>query len=107
MKTNRHYIGLSDAQVAESRQKYGANVLTPPEKDSLWKLYFEKFSDTLIQILMVIGVFAIGVSCYEYWGLHEGREGVYYSQSAKRSGNRNSREKRQCGGNPEMRCGGW
>ncbi len=72
MKTNRHYIGLSDAQVAESRQKYGANVLTPPEKDSLWKLYFEKFSDPLIQILMVIGVFAIGVSCYEYWGLHEG-----------------------------------
>ena len=35
MKQN-HYIGLTDAQVLESRAKYGANVLTPPEEDSLW-----------------------------------------------------------------------
>lgn len=31
-----HYQGLTDAQVIESRAKYGANVLTPPEEDSLW-----------------------------------------------------------------------
>lgn len=31
-----HYQGLTDAQVLESRAKYGANVLTPPEEDSLW-----------------------------------------------------------------------
>ena len=36
MATNHHYTGLTDAQVLESRQKYGANVLTPPEEDSLW-----------------------------------------------------------------------
>lgn len=36
MATNHHYTGLSDAQVLESRQKYGANVLTPPQEDSLW-----------------------------------------------------------------------
>lgn len=36
MKTNHHYIGLTDAQVLESRAKYGANVLTPPEEDSIW-----------------------------------------------------------------------
>lgn len=35
MKQN-HYTGLTDAQVLESRAKYGANVLTPPEEDSLW-----------------------------------------------------------------------
>lgn len=34
--TNHHYTGLTDAQVLESRQKYGANILTPPEVDSLW-----------------------------------------------------------------------
>ena len=32
----QHYTGLTDAQVLESRAKYGANVLTPPEEDSLW-----------------------------------------------------------------------
>lgn len=66
-----NYKGLTEAQVLESRTKYGSNVLTPPEKESLLKLYFGKFEDPLIIILMVIGVFAVGVSCYEYWGLHE------------------------------------
>lgn len=36
MKQIYHYTGLTDAQVLESRAKYGANVLTPPEEDSLW-----------------------------------------------------------------------
>ena len=36
-----HYIGLNDAQVLESRAKYGANVLTPPEEDSLWEQILE------------------------------------------------------------------
>ena len=72
MATNYHYQGLTDEQVLESRKKYGSNVLTPPEKDSLWKMYLEKFEDPLIVILMVIGIFAVGVSCYEYWGLGEG-----------------------------------
>lgn len=36
MTTAKHYTGLTDAQVLESRAKYGANVLTPPEEDSLW-----------------------------------------------------------------------
>ena len=71
MEAIKHYVGLTDAQVLESRRKYGENRLTPPKKESLWKLYFEKFDDPLIVILMVIGFFAIGVSCYEYWGLGE------------------------------------
>lgn len=36
MKETKHYQGLTDAQVLESRAKYGANVLTPPEEDSIW-----------------------------------------------------------------------
>ncbi len=35
MKQN-HYAGLTDAQVLDSRKKFGVNVLTPPEEDSLW-----------------------------------------------------------------------
>lgn len=71
MNQSNQYKGLSEAQVLESRAKYGKNVLTPPEKESLFKLYLGKFEDPLIIILMVIGIFAVGVSCYEYWGLHE------------------------------------
>lgn len=71
MTTNHHYKGLTDAQVLESRAKNGMNVLTPPEKDPLWKQYLEKFGDPLIIILMIAGVMSVGISCYEYFGLHE------------------------------------
>ena len=73
MKEKRH-LGLTDAQVLESRKKYGANVLTPPEKDPLWKQFLEKFGDPLIIILMIAGVLSIGISCYEYYGLGQGVE---------------------------------
>jgi Ca2+-transporting ATPase len=39
--SKKHYQGLTDAQVLESRAKYGANVLTPPEEDSLWEQILE------------------------------------------------------------------
>ena len=40
MAKNLRYKGLTDAQVAASREKHGANVLTPPAKPSLWRLFF-------------------------------------------------------------------
>ena len=36
MSQQHLYTGLTDAQVLESRQKHGVNVLTPPEKATLW-----------------------------------------------------------------------
>lgn len=36
MAKEHHYSGLTDAQVLESRKKYGVNVLTPPVKETLW-----------------------------------------------------------------------
>lgn len=74
MQKKVHYEGLTDAEVLESRKKYGANVLTPPEKDPLWKQFLEKFEDPLIIILMIAGVLSIGISFYEYFGLGEGGE---------------------------------
>lgn len=71
MEQNKHYTGLTEAQVQESRKKYGENKLTPPKKEPLWKQFLEKFSDPLIIILMVAGVLSIGISCYEYFGLHQ------------------------------------
>src|SRR5574344_320020 len=71
MEQKHHFIGLTDAEVLESRKKNGVNILTPPEKEPLWKQFLEKFEDPLIRILMVAGIMSIGISCYEYWNLHE------------------------------------
>lgn len=45
--------GLSDEQVKHSRMKHGANLLTPPKRPSLWKLYWEKFEDPVVRVLLV------------------------------------------------------
>lgn len=63
--------GLTDQQVEESRRLHGVNILTPPEKEPVWKQFLHKFSDPLIIILMVAGVLSVGISCYEYMGLHQ------------------------------------
>lgn len=39
MSQKNHLTGLNDAQVLESRKKHGGNILTPPEKDPLWKQF--------------------------------------------------------------------
>ena len=66
-----NYKGLSSAEVLESRRRYGENVLTPPKQAPWWKEFLAKFSEPLIIILLIAGVFSIGIACYEYWGLHE------------------------------------
>ena len=53
--------GLTQAQVQESRERHGRNVLTPPKRKSLWVLFFEKFSDPVIRILL-IAAFLLGLS---------------------------------------------
>lgn len=72
MESKHHYTGLTAAQVAESRAKYGENVLTPPAKEPLWRQFLDKFRDPLIIILLIAGVLSILISCYEYFGLGDG-----------------------------------
>ncbi|MDE5655893.1 MAG: calcium-translocating P-type ATPase, PMCA-type [Muribaculaceae bacterium] len=69
MSQTKHYTGLTDAQVEDSRSRNGANILTPPRKKSLFSRFLEKFNDPLIIILLVAGVLSVGISCYEYYGL--------------------------------------
>lgn len=57
-----HFSGLTSAEVAQSREKYGENVLTPPEKTSLWVEFLEKFQDPLIKILLVALCLSLGLS---------------------------------------------
>ncbi len=57
MATKHHYIGLTDAQVLESRKKYGANVLTPPEEGSLWDQIIEvcKHPIAITMMCLIVG----------------------------------------------------
>lgn len=54
--------------MAESRARYGTNVLTPPEREPLWHKLVEKFKEPLIVILLVAGVMSIGIAFYNYFG---------------------------------------
>lgn len=74
MNPQHHFCGLSDQQVADSRAKYGINVLTPPPTTPLWKQFLEKFRDPLIIILLIAGLLSVAISIYEYIGLHQGAE---------------------------------
>ncbi|QUT29603.1 Calcium-transporting ATPase 1 [Bacteroides xylanisolvens] len=74
MEQKQHYTGLTDKEVNDSREMHGANILTPPEKDPLWKQFLEKFEDPLIIILMIAGALSVGISFYEYFGLGQGGE---------------------------------
>lgn len=65
MKTNLHFYGLTDAQIAESRKIHGVNILTPPKKPSILRRYFAKFRDPLIIILLIAGLASLGISIYE------------------------------------------
>ena len=60
--------GLTPQQVEESRLKYGSNVLTPPEKESLWKQFLEKFEDPIIRILLLAWVLSMIISSVHCWG---------------------------------------
>ncbi len=80
MEQKRHYTGLTDAEVLESRSRHGVNILTPPKKDSLWKKFCEKLvgpfgrfigwdnGDPLIFILEIAALLSIAIACSEYWG---------------------------------------
>lgn len=59
--------GLTSRQVEENRARYGTNILTPPEREPLWKQYLEKFKDPLIIVLLVVLVCSTGIAVFEYY----------------------------------------
>lgn len=59
---SKHYSGLTDEQAEQSRQKYGKNVLTPPARTPLWKLFLEKFKDPIIKILLAAALLSLIIS---------------------------------------------
>ncbi len=59
-------FGLADEQVKQSREQHGRNVLTPPHRTSLWKLYLDKYRDPIIQILLVAAFVSLILAFIEH-----------------------------------------
>ena len=51
--------GLTAIEVERSRFEHGENVLTPPRRQSMWHLYFEKYQDPMIRILLVAAMVSL------------------------------------------------
>ncbi len=64
-----HYSGLTDNQVLDSRKEYGENILTPPEKESLWSQFLDMFSDPIVKILLGALYLSIFVCFFEIFHL--------------------------------------
>ncbi|MEL7034466.1 MAG: calcium-translocating P-type ATPase, PMCA-type [Cyanobacteria bacterium J06592_8] len=60
-----HLKGLTSIEVEASRQAHGSNILTPPERDPIWKQFLEKFDDPIIRILLAAAIIAIAVGIFE------------------------------------------
>ena len=75
------YSVLNESQVAESRKEHGVNILTPPEKESLWKQFVQTLTgpfghlipgwengDSLVFILEIAALLSTFISFSEYYG---------------------------------------
>jgi len=68
MSAKPSFQGLNEKQVEESRKLHGENILTPPKKTSLWALFFEKFDDPIIRILLVAWLLSTIIAGVHCWG---------------------------------------
>ena len=59
---NQPNVGLTAKEVEASKQAHGENVLTPPKRTPLWKLYIEKYNDPIIRILLVAALVSLGLA---------------------------------------------
>ena len=64
-KDEYSHLGLTDDEVLLSREQHGINLLTPPKRTSLWKLYLEKFEDPVVRVLLIAAFFSLIISIIE------------------------------------------
>ena len=68
MEKKHQYQGLTKQEFEESRRLHGENILTPPEKASLWSQFLEKFNDPIIKILLVAWLLSMIIAGVHCWG---------------------------------------
>ena len=76
--STKSYKGLNREQVKESRRRYGANVLTPPQRVSLWRMYLDKFADPIIRILLLALLASFVISLVEFVGSQDADYMVFF-----------------------------
>ena len=64
-KEDYYHLGLTENEVLRSRRENGINLLTPPKRPSLWKLYLEKFEDPIVRVLLIAAVLSLIISLIE------------------------------------------
>lgn len=67
MDRGDHRHGLTSEQVEQSRLEHGNNLLTPPPKEPVWRLFLEKFQDPIIRILLITLALSVAVALYRYF----------------------------------------
>jgi Ca2+-transporting ATPase len=61
--------GLASPQVSKMRATYGANIMTPPVREPLWKQYLKKYDDPIIKILLLAIAISMIISILKGSGL--------------------------------------
>lgn len=66
MSTTKSYRKncLSEDSI-QVKEGIGKNIIPPPEREPLWKLYLEKFKDPIIIVLLIVFFFSVLVAVYE------------------------------------------
>ena len=86
-KETLNHVGLTDAEVLQSREKNGVNLLTPPKRPSIWKLYLEKFEDPVVKILLVAAFLSLAITAMEViYPQHDAEEGSSIEKFAETFG---------------------
>src|SRR3954452_18277442 len=57
--------GLSPATVEQSRQRFGANNLTPLPREPLWRKFLGKFDEPIIKILLGAALLSMFVDLFQ------------------------------------------
>ena len=66
-----NFNGLSEKEVAESRQKYGSNIIPDSEPTTFWAEFKETFKDPMIRILLAIAALMIVMYFFDYADIYE------------------------------------
>ena len=64
-ETDNRRKGLTAEEVEQSRAQHGDNLLTPPARPSLWKLYLEKLQDPVVKVLLVAAACSLCIAVVE------------------------------------------
>src|SRR5688572_3547821 len=57
--------GLTAEAVLQSRERFGANRLTPMPREPLWKKFLEKFDEPIIKILLAAALLSMVVDLFK------------------------------------------